>query len=251
VAGALLRPQKQAAGRAAGRQRIQRRLVGPLVEELGPGRLLRAPHRHRLPAGDTRHGGRGVVEVADLDRLGRAHHDAGRFETDVQTVRAEVALLGRVIFGVDEDRVVGTGRHAGLATDADPFVEVDDAVGPPVHGRGGAGGDTGRVLALVAARHLKGPTGLRKRTHVDVFDVGSVHAQRNVVLGLAGRAAGMASNARRLVDDLGPASRGRTHRPRLGRGHPAASPREAPESATRQPYSTDCVSAQYCICEYR
>ena len=65
--------------------------------------------------------------------------DAGGLEPDVDPVRAEVALLGRVILGVDEDRVVGAGRDAGLAADADRLVEVDDAVRPPVHRRGRAG----------------------------------------------------------------------------------------------------------------
>ena len=71
---------------------------------------------------------RRVVEVADQDRLGRAHDDARRLEPDVDAVRAEVALLRRVVLGVDEDRVVRAGGDARLAADADRLVEVDDAV---------------------------------------------------------------------------------------------------------------------------
>ena len=52
---------------------------------------------------------------------------------------AEVALLGGVIVGVDEDGVIRAGGDACLAADADPFVEVDDAVRPAVHRSGRAG----------------------------------------------------------------------------------------------------------------
>ena len=133
--------------------------MGSPVEELRMGLLLGPPHGHRLPVDHLGDPGGRLVHVADHDGLGGADHHAGRLEPDVQAVSAEVALLGRVIFGVDEDGVVGAGGDAGLASDADGLVEIDDAVRPLVHGLGRAGGDTGWIFTLVAAGNLKGPAG--------------------------------------------------------------------------------------------
>src|SRR5439155_23630794 len=122
-------------------------------------------------------------------------------------MRAEVALLRRVIFRVDEDRVVGTGGDAGLAADADVLVEIDDAIGAAVHGRGWTSGDTGRVIALVAAGDLKGAAGGGELSDVDVLDVSAIHAERNGILRLTSSAAGVTADAAGLVDDLSPLHR--------------------------------------------
>ncbi len=74
-----------------------------------------------------------ILQIADQNRFGWTDHDARRFESDFQSMRAEVALFRRVILGIDEDRIVRTGRNACLAADADLLVEVDDAVAPAEH----------------------------------------------------------------------------------------------------------------------
>ncbi len=120
---------------------------------------------------------------------------------------AEVALLGRVVVGVDEDRVIGTRGDARLAADADRLVEVHDPVRTPVHRRGRAGVDAGRIVALVAAGDLEAAPGGRVDAHVDRLDIGAGDRQRHLVLRLAGGRAGVAADAPRLVDDLGPEGR--------------------------------------------
>ena len=205
VLTALGRPRVQAAVRAAGCQRVQGRLVRSLVEQAGPGAFLRAADRDRLPLDDLRDLGLRVVQIPDQDRLGRAHRDAGRFQADLEAVRAQVALLGRVVLGVDEDRVVRARRDARLAADADRLVEVDDPVRPPVHGLRRAGCGARRVRALVAPGHLEGPPDLGKCPDLHRLDVGAGNPQRDLVLALARRRAGMAANALVLVDDLDPA----------------------------------------------
>ena len=114
-----------------------------------------------------------IVHVADQNRLRRANDDAGRLETHIDAVRAEVTFLGRMIFGIDEDRVVRTGGHAGLAADADRFVEIDDAVRALEHRGRRAGGHARRVRALIAARHLMRAARLWKHADVDMLDVGA------------------------------------------------------------------------------
>src|SRR5712692_7243154 len=122
-------------------------------------------------------------------------------------MRAEVALFRRVVFRVDEDRVVGAGGDTGFAADADVLVEIDDAIGAAVHGRGGTSGDTGRVITLVAAGDLKGAASGRELSDVDVLDVGAIHAEGDGVLRLTGSAAGVTADAAGLVDDLPPLHR--------------------------------------------
>ena len=122
-------------------------------------------------------------------------------------MRAEVALFGGMILGVDEDRVVRARRDARLAADADVLVEVDDAVGAAEHRRGGAGGDAGRMFALIAAGDLEGAARGRELADVDVLDVGAIDAEGDGVLRLARSAAGVAADAASLIDDLPPLHR--------------------------------------------
>jgi hypothetical protein len=175
-----------------------------LVEHFRARTLFRAPHHDGLATHDLCDLRVRVAHVADEQSLYRTHDDARRFEPHIETVRAEVAFLGRMVFRVDEDRIVGTGRHARLTSDADRLVEVDDAVRPHVHRLRGASCRAGRGLTLVAACHLKGPTRLRKHANVDRLHVGAGHRQGDFVLRLAGRRAGVAADASALVDDLGP-----------------------------------------------
>src|ERR1035441_794768 len=156
VRRALGSPGVQAAVRPAGRQRVERRLMCPLIEQCGPGSLLGTPDGDRLAVddlGDLR--GR-VVQVPDHDRLGRADSDAGRLEADLEAVRAQVAFLGRVVVGIDEDRVIRAGGDARFAADTGRLVEVDDTVRPLVHRAGRACAYALRVRALIAANDLEG-----------------------------------------------------------------------------------------------
>src|SRR5690606_3493731 len=129
---------------------------------------------------------------------------ARRLEPDLHAVRAEVALGGRVADRVDVDRVVGAGLDAGLAADAHVLVEVDDPVRAAVHGRGRADRHAGRVLALVAAQHPEVPLGRGAAPLLDLLDPGAEHPQGDVVLRLAGHAAGVAADAAVVIDELAP-----------------------------------------------
>ena len=198
-------PGEQASLRPARRERVQRGLVGALVVHAGPGLLLRAAHLHRLTRHDAGHRRGRVVAVPDQDRPGGAHRDAGRLQADVEAVRAHVALLGRMVLGVDEDGVVGARGHARLAADADALVEVDDAVLAAEHRLGRAGTHARRIGALVAPGHLEGAAGLRELADIHGLHVGPGYPDRNFVLALAGGRARVASDALVLVEHLQPA----------------------------------------------
>src|SRR5262249_44364247 len=134
----------------------------------------------------------------------RTNDHASRLQSDVDSMRAEIALLGRMICGVDENCVVRTSRHARFAANADRFVEVDDAVRSLEHGRGGTRGDTRSVRALIAARNLMGSAHLRKYSDVDVLNISPGDADRHDIFGLTRGGAGMATDAPAMVDNLSP-----------------------------------------------
>src|SRR5258706_9828573 len=109
-----------------------------------------------------------------------------------------------MIFRVDEDRVVRTSSHAGLAANANRFIEIDDAVRTLEHRGRGTSCDTGRVRALIAARYLMCAAHLWEHAHVDVLDVGAGDANRHHVFGLAGRRARVTTDAAGVVGYLRP-----------------------------------------------
>lgn len=166
------------------------------VEQLWARVLLRTAHHYCGPLDDRGSLRRGIVQVADENCLGGAHDDTGRLEPDIQPMRAEVALLGRMVVGIDEDRIEATCSDARFAANAKRFGEID-AIGPLEHRRGRAGADARCVGALIATRHLKRAAPLRKSAGVDGLHVGPCDAQRDLVLRLARRGARMAPNALR------------------------------------------------------
>jgi len=96
-------------------------------------------------------------------------------------VGAKITLFRRVVFGIDEDRVVRAGCDASFAANTNGFVEVDDAVRPLMHGGGRTRRHARGILALVAAGNLKRPPPVGKDTHVDVFDVRPGDGERDFV----------------------------------------------------------------------
>src|SRR5262245_61316312 len=161
------------------------------IEQFRQRLFFRATHVDRLAIYNLRDVRRLVIHVADQDRLRRADDDTGGLKPNVDAMRAEVAFLGRVIFGIDEDRIVRASGHAGFAADADRFIEIDNAVSAFEHRGSRAGSDARRVRALVAASDLVRAPHLRKDTDVNVLDVGPRDADGNDVFRLAGGRARM------------------------------------------------------------
>jgi hypothetical protein len=116
-------------------------------------------------------------------------------------MRAEMALGGRAIIGIHVNGIVGTGLHAGLATNAALGVEIDDAILALVHRGHRTDRDAGRFLAMVAARDLKYSACVRVNALLDVLHPRPVHADGHMVFGLARYRAGMTSDALPIIDN--------------------------------------------------
>lgn len=122
-------------------------------------------------------------------------------------MRAKITLLSRMVFGIDKDRIVRARGHAGFATDADGFVEIDYPISALKHGRGGTSGDAWRMCALIAPGDLVRAPRLRKLAYVNMLDVRASDRQRYVVLGLTCSGAGVTADAPSVIDNLCPLNR--------------------------------------------
>jgi hypothetical protein len=115
-------------------------------------------------------------------------------------MRAEVAFGGGMGIRVQIERIVGTGLHARLASDATVAVEIDDAVVATKECSRRTYFNAGRVVAMVAAHHAEMAAGVRKLTFFNVFDPGAEDAERDVMLFLAGDRARMTPDAAVVID---------------------------------------------------
>src|SRR4029077_509546 len=113
---------------------------------------------------------------------------------DFNLVSAKIAFGRRVVVGVDVESIVWAGLHAGLATDAAPVVEIDDAVGTPIEGRGGTDLDAWSIIAMIATHDPEVAGGIGKLALLDVLYPSAKYTNWHLVLFLAGDAAGMTSN---------------------------------------------------------
>ena len=184
-----------------GRSRHHRSGMAVDVVQLGRSALLGFPDGRCVLGEDPGDLGGRVVHVPRDDRVLGADHHAGRLHAVLHAVCAEVALGGRAGFRVDVDRVVGTGLHARLAADALLAIELDDSIVSLVHRGDGADPGAGRILAVVAARDLEVTFRVGVATGLGVLHPGAVHADRDLVLALAGRRARVAPDALAVVDD--------------------------------------------------
>src|ERR1700687_1137317 len=200
----LLAPHEQSGFRPTRGQRIERRLMCSFIEKFWQRFLFRTTNVHRFAIDDLPDIRRGIVHVADQDRLRGTDDYARWLQSHIDAVRAEVALLSRMIFRIDKDSVVRTGSHAGFAADADRFVEIDYAVRALEHRHRGTSRDARCMGTLVTARHLVRAAHLGKHAHVHMLDVSPSDADGQDVFRLARRCARMATDTASVVDDLGP-----------------------------------------------
>jgi hypothetical protein len=116
-------------------------------------------------------------------------------------MRTEVTFGRGIVVGIDVQGVIGTGLHATLAADASLIVKIDDSVGAPVEGFGGANGNAGGRIAVVTSHHPEVAAGVRKFALLDVLHPGAKDAQWNLVFLLARHRAGVTTDTSILIYD--------------------------------------------------
>ena len=200
----LFAPHEDASLGALGGEGVQRGEMSSAVEEFWMRFFFWATDSDWRTPHDMRNRGCGIVEVADENGFSGANNNAGGFEADIQSMRAKIAFLGRVIFRVDENGVIWTGGDTCFTANAESLIEIDNTVRACLHGFGGARLDARWVFALIAPSNLEGAARMREDSDIDIFDVGAIDRERNLIFGFTCRAAGVASDAFRVVNDFRP-----------------------------------------------
>jgi hypothetical protein len=171
------------------------------IEEFGVRAFFR-PARYRLSPGQHMGNlGERVIKITGNDGAARADHHATRLDALFHPVGTEITLRRCVGFRIDIERIIGTGLHAGAATDTAIPVKIDNAIIAREQRTNRADGYTGRVVAVIAAVNRKVAPGMREFSFFHVLYPGSVHPDRNGMLRLARNGAGMAANASAIVYD--------------------------------------------------
>src|SRR5262249_1012250 len=106
-------------------------------------------------------------------------------ELVLHAVRAEVALLRGVRIGVDEELIVRTRLHARAAADAARGIQIDDGVAAFVEGFRRTDPHARRIRALIGEYRKEETPRVRKGSLFDRLHPAAVHADGNIVFGLA------------------------------------------------------------------
>ena len=187
-----------------------------------------------------------IVEIAEMQRVGDAGIHARRrrariaarrqavLDAEIDAVGAKRAFLrdpeprgilaldlilhrarvvGEVLLGDLEARLIGASHVAISAADADVVVDGDNAVGALARRGRGTNMHARRVGAVLATDRHKCPIDVRERAGLDIEHLAPLHRRRGGVGMPAGRGAGLAAHAALEIGD---------HRPA---GHDAASSR--------------------------
>src|SRR5205814_8578391 len=107
----------------------------------------------------------------------------------------------RMRVGVDIERIIGAGLHAGFAADTATAIEIHDAVLAFVERARRTNSDAWRVIAVIAAVHQKIAAGIGELAPLDVLDPCSIHSDGDIVFGFACNGAGMTADALALIHD--------------------------------------------------
>src|SRR5258706_14440775 len=175
-------------------------LLRAKVKHFGLGALLRFAHLRRQQTHELRDLAAWVVKIARHDGLHWTDDHAGRLQAALDAMRTVVAFLRRAEVRMDVDRVVRTGLHARLATDAAVAVQVHDAVGACKERLRGTDLHARRVVAVIASQHGEVPPRIGILTLLKILHPGPKTAHRHLVLLLAGYGASMAPAALALIE---------------------------------------------------
>jgi len=162
--------------------------------------LLRGAHVDRLNTQELADTAGRIVDIAHPDRFGGADLNTSGLESLINSMGTEIAFCCRVRVVIYIDSVVRARLHAHLAADAQGVIEIDDAVGPDEQRLGGAASYAWRISAVVAPHNAHLTRGGGVLTLIHIFHPRAKLPNGNIVFGLAGHRAGMATNTGPLIN---------------------------------------------------
>jgi len=129
-----------------------------------------------------------------------ANIHTGRLQPDIYAVGTIITFRGRIRFRVNVQGIVGAGLHTRFAPDTSVVVKINDTVGARKQRFSRANFDTGRVRTMITPHDGKQSPGVRKDAFFNLFDPGSIDADRHVMLRFAGCRTGVAANTFSIVN---------------------------------------------------
>jgi len=132
--------------------------------------------------------------------LGADIHTRG-LESDVDTMRAVIALRRCVLIGMHVDRIVRASLCARFASDTASIIEIDDPILAREQRFDRTDLDARSIGAMIASHHRKQSSRVGERAFLDVLHPCAVHADRHFMLGLAGDGTRVTADALSVVDD--------------------------------------------------
>src|ERR1700756_4064334 len=181
-------------------RRIQKISIDADIEQFGPGTLLRFAHTNLLHGDPTANLAAGVVKIPGEYRLGRADNFASWFETHFDPGSVEIAFRGGVAVGINIQRIVGTGLHAGFAANAAFVIEIDNAIRPSEQGHRGTNFNARRIVAMIAAQHREVAAGIGITAFFNVLYPRPIYPDGDVVLFFTSDGTGVTADAAVLID---------------------------------------------------
>src|SRR5664280_3803104 len=152
-------------------------LVYAHVEDIRGIAGLGFQHAHPIVLDELAYWALFVVAVAENARADRTNLDASRLQLLGNAVVTPGALVGDVLFLIEEARAVRAGLHAILAADAISMIDDDDAILGFVGRAGRTYLHAGRIRAVIAQlRHKEG-----------LFDIGVLVPVGKTIFALLGR----------------------------------------------------------------
>src|SRR5579859_1029769 len=180
--------------------RVDGRLVGPEIVNIGPGSLLRLTHTYRLTGNDFCDLSGGILHIARDNGAFRTDHHAGWLQAKFGAMRAIVALGGGMAVWVNIERIIGAGLHTRFAANTAIGVKINDAILPLIQSAGRADLDAGSVITMIAAVDQEIAARVGEFSALDILHPGAIDTDRYIVFGFTGNCTGVTANALALVN---------------------------------------------------
>ncbi|CUV09209.1 hypothetical protein MGWOODY_Mmi705 [hydrothermal vent metagenome] len=95
--------------------------------------------------------------------------------------------------------IIGTSLHTGFTPNATVIIKIHDAICAGVKSSGGANFHTGRIGTMIATMNRKFPSVIGKFTFFNVFHMGTIHTDWDIVFAFTGHSTSMAADAQSII----------------------------------------------------
>jgi hypothetical protein len=101
--------------------------------------------------------------------------------------------------GINIKGIIGTSLHAGFTPNATVIIKIHDTICAGVKSSGGANFHTGSIGTMIATMNRKFPCVIGEFTFFNVFHMGTIHTDWNIVFAFTGYSTGMAADAQSII----------------------------------------------------